>query len=108
MDINNINRRHFRKYDKYYNVEFGVSTRLRDYKNCILFIEVIIGSNWSIPPYKTALEIANHWKNTHPELRNAIGAKIFIADTKYEDKNTISQIKVKHKKGILFNFWNKN
>jgi hypothetical protein len=108
MDINSINRRHFKKYEKYYNVEFGVSTRLVDYKNGILFIEVIISSKWTIPAYKTALEIAKHWKNTHPELKYAIGAKIFIADLNEEDKNTFSKIKIKYKKGILFNYWNKN
>ncbi len=108
MDINNINKRHFNKYSKYYLVEFGVESNLLKYENCILYIDVVIKSNMSAPPYKTAYEIANNWKKVHPELKNAIGAKIFILENGNPDTNQYSQIKVKYKKGILFNYWNKN
>ncbi|HHH53407.1 MAG TPA: hypothetical protein ENK91_07090 [Bacteroidetes bacterium] len=108
MDINNLNKRHFNKYSKYYLVEYGVETHLLKYENCILFIDVVVKSNMSVPPYKTAYHIANHWKKAHPELKNAIGAKIFISENNSLEINQFSQTKLKYKKGILFNYWSKN
>jgi len=104
MDIHSINRRHFLKHSYYYRLEYDVSSRLLNYKNCILYIEVFTNDKWQKPPYKTALEVANSWKKTHPELKNALGAKIFILDNSSSDVKH----KTKYKKGILFNFWNKN
>jgi hypothetical protein len=108
MNIENINKRHFLKYNMYYRLEYGISSELIKYENCILYLEVSIGAKWNKPPYKTALEIAKNWRNTHPELKNALGAKIFILDSKFDNQDSFSDIRVKHKKGILFNFWNKN
>ncbi len=104
MDIHSINKRHFLKHSFHYRLEYDLSSRLLKYENCILYIEVSIGRRWQKPPYKTALEIANNWKNIHPELNNALGAKIFISDIDKDKSNS----KIKYKKGILFNFWNKN
>lgn len=104
MDIRSINKRHFSKHNFHYRLEYDLSSRLLKYENCILYIEVSIGEKWKKPPYKAALEIANNWKDIHPELNNALGAKIFILDL---DKKE-SKSKIKYKKGILFNFWNKN
>jgi len=104
MDIRSINKRHFLKHSYHYRVEYDLSSRLLNYQNCILIIEVSIGEKWQKPPYRAALEVANSWKNTHPELNNALGAKIYIFDKDSSGKNS----RVKYKKGILFNFWNKN
>ena len=119
MNINGINKRHFLKYNMQYRMEHDISSRLIRYDNCILHIEVSIGEKWRKPPHKTALEIATNWKHIHPELKNALGAKIFIVDSNSDDHNQMSKIKgdalssevyrkVKYKKGILFNYWNKN
>jgi len=104
MDIHSINKRHFLKHSYHYRLEYDLSSRLINYENCILYIEVSIGEKWQKPPYKAALEVANSWKKTHPELNNALGAKIFILDNNSSDVKP----KIKYKKGILFNFWNKN
>jgi len=109
MNIEHINKRHFKKYNSYYNSEYGISTRLISYKNCILNIEILNSSGQKKPPYKIAFDIAKHWKNSHPEFKFAIGAKVFIADLSTKDqKNPLTEIKIKYKKGILFNFWSKN
>jgi hypothetical protein len=119
MDINVINKRHFLKYNMQYRIEHDISSRLISYDNCILHIEVFFGKKWKKPPYKTALEIAKNWKFIHPELKNALGAKIFIIDSNDDSYDQISETKrdvlgnevnrrVRYKKGILFNFWNKN
>jgi len=108
MDIKRINKRHFLKHNIQYRLEYDLTSRLLKYKNCILFIEVSFGDRWPKPAYKTALEIAKNWKNIHPELKNALGAKIFITSILNDDKEHGSETKIKYKKGILFNFWNKN
>lgn len=108
MDIERINKRHFLKHNIQYRLEYDLTSRLLKYENCILHIEVSFGDRWSKPAYKTALEIAKNWKNIHPELKNALGAKIFITDVSNNHDESGSKIVIKHKKGILFNFWNKN
>ena len=55
----------------------------------------------------TANELANLWKNTHPELSQAIACKVYIIDTnKYNYKQHLIHIGVKPeydaKKGVLF------
>ncbi len=108
MDIEGINKRHFLKYNMQNRMEHDLSSRLVKYENCILHIEVASGAKWKKPPYKTALKIAKNWKDIHPELKEALGAKIFILDSKDDYPNQGPEIKIKYKKGILFNYWNKN
>ena len=108
MDIERINKRHFLKHNIQYRLEYDLTSRLLKYENCILFIEVSFGKRWPKPAYKTAMEIAKNWKNIHPELKNALGAKIYITDFLNSTENTSSKTKIKHKKGVLFNYWNKN
>jgi len=74
-----------------------------------MYIEILNNAGRKKPPYKIAFDIAKHWKNTHPEFKFAIGAKVFIVDMPAgEREKTVTEIKIKYKKGILFNYWSKN
>lgn len=107
MDLEKINRKHFMETDMYYRVGYGLSSKMIDYRNGILFIEVTVGKKWSKSYNETAHELAHCWKKTHPELKMAIACKVYIVDTKrnrYKQDLLISGIDPGYdaKKGVLF------
>ncbi|HPK09438.1 MAG TPA: hypothetical protein PK147_00570 [Saprospiraceae bacterium] len=108
MDIEKLNRKHFVENDMFYRVEYGLSSNLLDYKNCTAYLEVVIGNRWTKSHNATALEIANLWRDAHPELSGAIACKVFIYDKKmspYKADLLMEGIKPDYdsKKGIIFN-----
>ena len=107
MNIEEINRKHFIETDMYYRVGYGLSSKMLNFRSGIITIEVTISRKWHKDYNTTALEMANIWKTNHPELKHAIGCKIFIIDTKknaYKKSLIHSGIKPGYdaKKGILF------
>ncbi len=82
MDLEKINRKHFMETDMYYRVGYGLSSKLIDYRNGIVFIEVTMGRKWKKSYNATAHELAYCWKDAHKELGKAIACKVFIIDTK--------------------------
>ena len=82
MNIEEINRKHFMETDMYYRVGYGLSSKLLDYRNGIIFIEVSLGRKWNKSYNATAHELAYCWKDTHKELSKAIACKVFIIDAK--------------------------
>jgi len=107
MNIEKINRKHFIETDMYYRVGYGLSSKLLNFRSGIITIEVVLSRKWDKDYNTTALEMANIWKTNHSELKNAIGCKIFIVDTKknaYKKSLIHSGIKPGYdaKKGILF------
>ncbi len=91
-----------------YRLEYDLSTKLIKYENCIMFINIYIGAKCKKTPYKTAMDIANNWRDIHPELKNALGAKVYIIESHNVQEDSPNNFEVKYKKGILFNHWYKN
>jgi hypothetical protein len=107
MDLEKINRKHFMETDMYYRVGYGLSSKLLDYRNGIIFIEISIGRKWDKSHNATAHELAYCWKDAHKELSKAIACKVFIIDAKknrYKQTLISSGIKPSYdaKKGVIF------
>lgn len=107
MDIQRINRKHYMETDLYYRLNKGLSSKLLQFKNGIIQIEVIINHRWHKNYNATAVEIANCWKNSYPELQNALGCKVFIHDIKnHPNKGELLKMGIGTSydayKGILF------
>ena len=107
MNIEEINRKHYFETDMYYRVGFGVSSKLLSYDNGIIHLEVILGRKWTKTHSAAAFELANCWKESHAELKNAVACKVYIIDTKaYKYKrellNTGVQPDYDAKKGVIF------
>lgn len=93
--------------DMYYRVGYGLSSKLLNVSMGVFTIEVVIGKKWHKDFNQTAQELSYLWKNSHAELKNCIGCKIFIVDAKsYPYKQSLIHRGVKPgfdaKKGILF------
>ncbi len=82
MNIEEINKKHFIETDMYFKIGYGLSSKLLSYHTGVFTLEVVISTKWRKNYNITAQEIAKLWKNNYPELKNALGAKIFIIDTK--------------------------
>lgn len=107
MDLEKINRKHFMETGMYYRVGYGLSSKLLDFKNGIIFIEVTMGRKWNKTYNATAHELAYSWKEAHGELSKAIACKVFIIDTKkshYKQSLIHSGITPGYdaKKGVIF------
>lgn len=107
MNIEEINRKHFLETDMFYRVGFGLSSSLIEIKNGILFLEVVISRKWKKSYNATAHEIAHCWRETHPELSDALACKVYIIDTKkYAYKKSLLHSGIKPaydaKKGVIF------
>lgn len=107
MDIEKLNRRHFVDTDMYYRIEHGLSSKLLEFTNGTFILEVVIGKKWKKDYNATASELANCWKNTHPELAKSIASKVFIVDTRqYPYKQFLIHKGIKPgydaKKGVIF------
>ncbi len=108
MDIDRLNRKHFVETDMYYRVGMGLSSKLLKYENGTIYLEVIIRRKWKKNYNATAAELAYCWKNTHPELENAIACKVYIVDTiQYPYKQYLIHKGIMPgydaKKGIIYN-----
>ncbi len=113
MDIDKLNRKHFVETDMFYRVSKGLSSKLLDYKNGIIYLEVVLSKKWKKNYNATASEIAHCWKNTHTELAEATACKVYIVDTKeYDYKQYLIHKGIKPgydaKKGIIFNKYHLN
>ena len=82
MNIEEINRKHFVETDMYFKVGYGLSSKLTAFKFGFFTLEVVISKKWTKNYNITAQEIANLWKDAYPELKNALGCKVYIIDTK--------------------------
>ena len=107
MNIEELNRKHFLETDMFYRVGFGLSSKLLDYKNEIIYLEVVIGRKWRKSYSATAHELANCWRKTHPELHKAVACKVFIVDAnrnpyKRTLLNSGIQAEYDSRKGVLF------
>lgn len=91
----------------YYRVGYGLSSKLIKFSNGIFSLEVVMSKKWSKDFNSTSQELAYLWKNSHKELKNSVGCKIFIIDARtYQYKQALINRGVKPgydaKKGILF------
>jgi len=107
MNIEEINRKHFIETDMYYRVGYGLSSKIIGYSNGIFTLEIVLGKKWSKDFNATSQELAYLWRNSHEELKLAIGCKIYIIDArKYPYKQGLIHRGVKPgydaKKGIIF------
>ncbi len=107
MNIEEINRKHFLETDMYYRVGYGLSSKLLDFDNGILEIEVVVSKKWQKNYNQTAQEMGHIWKRSHRELNKAIACKVYIVDTKkfpYKQHLIHKGIKPGYdaKKGIIF------
>ena len=107
MNIEEINRRHLFQTDKMYRMGFGLCSRLLDYRNGVIYLEVMFGRRWKKSYNTTAYEIAKTWKDGNKELSKAIGSKVFIIDARknpYKKSMYFNGESVLHdgKKGLLF------
>jgi len=107
MNIEEINRKHFIEADMYYRVGYGLTSKLINISMGVFTIEVVVGQRWEKDFNQTAQELAYLWKNSHAELKNAIGCKIYIVDARkcpYKQGLIHRGVKpgIDAKKGILF------
>lgn len=107
MNIEDINRKHFIKTDMFFRVGKGLSSKLLKYEHGIVYLELEIRDKWTRSLDAGAWAVANSWKNEHPELKEAIAAKVYIIDSRsYEYKRTLLHLGVKPGydayKGVFF------
>jgi len=91
----------------YYRVGYGLSSKIIGFANGIFTLEITMGKKWNKDFNATAQELAYLWKNSHKELKKAIGCKIYIIDAKkYPYKQALLHRGVKPgydaKKEIIF------
>lgn len=107
MDIKQLNNRYYLQREMRDPILKGLSSTLSSYENGIMQIKVFINSEWNMSYQVAAYEVAHAWKKSLPELRNAIGSKVFIYDMHKQanDRNLLKEgpsFRVHAKKGILF------
>lgn len=107
MDLERINRKHFAETDMYYRVGYGLSSKLLSFKQGTIHLEVVLGYKWDKGYASTAVELAECWKTSHPELKNAVACKVYIIDAKkFNYKKHLIHLGIKPgydaKKGIIF------
>lgn len=107
MDINKINKRHYVETDMYFRVKLGLSSKLLKFENGIFHLEVVVGRKWTRNLSAAAAEMAYSWKDSNAELKNAIGCKVYLVDTKnspFKQYLINSEILPQYdaKKGVLF------
>ena len=107
MDIKQLNKRYYLQREMRNPTLNGLSSTLSSYENGIMQIKVFVNSSWNKSYQFAAYEVAHAWKKGLPELRNAIGCKVFIYDIHKQanDNNLLKEgpsFRVHAKKGILF------
>ncbi len=107
INIQDLNRKHLLQSDVVYRVNHGLSSRLVNYKNGIIYLEVLFTKKWRKTYDETTEEMANNWRNANKELAKAIGCKVYIIDARtypYKKELYLSTGVASYdaKKGILF------
>lgn len=107
INLQEINRKHLLNADVVYRVNHGLCSKLVNYKNGILYIEVMFTGKWTKNYDQTTEEIARCWRDSNKELAHAIGCKVYIIDARKHNykKDLYLHSKVASydaKKGILF------
>ncbi|MCB0657814.1 MAG: hypothetical protein KDC57_16830 [Saprospiraceae bacterium] len=107
MNIEEINKRHLFKTDQLYRIGFGLYSRLLDYRNGVIYLEVLFDKRWKSDYNGTAYELARCWRDNNSELGKAIGCKVFIIDArKFPYKKDLFRNKIRPeydaRKGLLF------
>ncbi|HRG31816.1 MAG TPA: hypothetical protein PLN76_00950 [Saprospiraceae bacterium] len=107
INIQEINRKHLLCADVVYRVNYGLCSRLVNFKNGIIYLEVMFTGKWKKSYDETTEELANCWRNTNKELAKALGCKVYIVDAReYPYKKELylhsGVASYDAKKGILF------
>lgn len=100
MDIEKLNKKHFVEADMYYRVGKGLSSRLTAYRNAIIYLEITVSEKWKGDYNSTASEIAQLWKKSHRELKDALGCKVFFRMNEKQSADCDKDYSAK--KGILY------
>jgi len=93
VNLEHINRRHILQIEGDYRREHDLYSRLVTFRNGVIYLEVMFGPKWRKNYRSTAFEIAHFWKENHPEIGTALGAKVYIVDAR----------KHLHKRNAYFN-----
>ncbi len=107
IDIQEINRKHLLQADVVYRINHGLCSKLVNFKNGIMYLEVMFTKKWKKNYEQTTEELAFCWKETNKELAKAIGCKVYIIDArKYPYKKDLylqsGVASYDAKKGMLF------
>ena len=107
INIQEINRKNLLCADVVYRVYYGLCSRLVNFKNGIIYLEVMFTGKWKKSYDETTEELANCWRNTNKELAKALGCKVYIVDAReYPYKKELylhsGVASYDAKKGILF------
>lgn len=106
-NLEKINRRHILEIECAYRKKHDLYSRLVTYRNGIIYLEVMFGPRWRKNYRSTAFEIAHFWRKNHPEITEAVGAKVYIIDARkhlYKRNAYFNGEHLDHdsKKGVLF------
>jgi hypothetical protein len=108
INIKEINRKHLLQSDVVYRINHGLCSRLVNFRNGIMYLEVMFTKKWQKTYEETTEELAYCWKESNNELKKAIGCKVYIVDArKYPYKKDLylqsGVASYDAKKGMLFN-----
>lgn len=108
INIKEINRKHLLKSDVVYRINHGLCSRLVNFRNGIMYLEVMFTKKWNKSYEETTEELAYCWKESNDELNKSIGCKVYIIDArKYAYKKELylqsGVASYDAKKGMLFN-----
>lgn len=110
MDIEKLNKRHYSETDMYYRIGHGLSSRLTNYRNGIIYLEITLNNKWRKDYNNTASEMAHMWRKNHRELSQALGCKVYFKHL--DDEATTPEVTEKNnysaKKGIIFRRYQMN
>ncbi len=82
IDVQELNRKHLLRADVVYRVNHGLCSRLVNYRNGIMYLEVMFTKKWKKDYDQTTEELAQCWRNSNRELAKAIGCKVYIIDAR--------------------------
>lgn len=107
INIDEINRKHYIQQEMLYRVSYGLASRLLNFENGVMFLELEVRNKWEKSINAAAYEIAQCWKNEHKELGNAVACKVYVINSrKYAYKRTLLHLGVHpgydSKKGMIF------
>ncbi|MBK6546327.1 MAG: hypothetical protein IPO78_06995 [Saprospiraceae bacterium] len=108
LNIKEINRKHLLRSDVVYRINYGLCSRLVNFRNGIMYLEVMFTKKWKKNYDETTEELAQCWKETNDELKKAIGCKVYIIDARqypYKKEMYLHSGVASYdaKKGMLFN-----
>lgn len=107
INIKEINRKHLLKSDVVYRINHGLSSRLVNFRNGIMYLEVMFTRKWKKNYDETTEELSRCWRESNEELKKSIGCKVYIIDARqYPYKKELylqsGVASYDAKKGILF------